>query len=194
LINADESGLGMEENDDLLPEAEEEKEPEDIKEKDHPRNTKIISVADANIHFRENKNLGFVKKNTFLNNQTQNQNENVATYNISKYMDFQQCLKENYFTNLFNYSTNGMKKDPGVVSAIGNRDSRYFPFDKYFRINKKVEKDKFTKKDIIYYNNSQIKMSNSIVYYMNNFYKKKEFFVFDTKLKNEKPITVIILF
>ncbi len=193
LINADESGMiGNDENDDLLPENDEEKEAEDIKEKDHPRNTRIITSSDMNTHYKENKNLGAVKKGSYFNNQiTLNPSENVTTYNISKYMDIQQCLKENYFTQLFNTSiTNVGKKDIGIVPAIANRDSRYFPFDKYFRINKKTEKDRFTKKDIVYYNNTQIKMTNSIVFYLNNFYKKKEFFVFDTNLSNDRPISV----
>lgn len=193
LINADESGImGIDENDDLLPENDEDKEAEDIKEKDHPRNTRIITSSDMSFHYKENKNLGAVKKGSFFNNQVaQNPTENVTTYNISKYMDIQQCLKENYFTNLFNSANlNVGKKDIGIVPAFLNRDSRYFPFDKYFRINKKTEKDKFTKKDVIYYNNTQIKMTNSIVFYLNNFYKKKDFFVFDTRLTNERPITV----
>lgn len=193
LINADESGIiGVDENDDILRENDEEKEAEDIKEKDHPRNTRIITSSDMSAHYKENKNLGAVKKGSYINNQINlNPSENVITYNISKYMDIQQCMKENYFNNLFNTAnTNFGKKDVGIVPAIANRDSRYFPFDKYFRINKKIEKDKFTKKDIIYYNNTQIKMTNSIVFYLNNFYKKKDFFVFDTRLTNERPITV----
>jgi len=193
LINADESGvIGIDENDDLLPENDEDKEAEDIKEKDHPRNTRIITSNEMSFNYKENKNLGAVKKGSYLNNQiTLNSNENVATYNISKYMDIQQCLKENYFRNIFNNTNITVgKKDLGIVPAFANRDSRYFPFDKYFRINKKLDKEKFTKKDIIYYNNVQIKMANSIVFYLNNFYKKKEFFVLDTKLTNERPITV----
>lgn len=145
-------------------------------------------------HYKENKNLGVVKRGSYMNNQIiSNPSENVTTYNISKYMDIQQCLKENYFTNMFNsgLNTNIGKKDIGIVPAIANTDSRYFPFDKYFRINKKLEKDRFTKKDIIYYNNTQIKMANSIVFYLNNFFKKKEFFVFDTCLSHERPVTVI---
>jgi len=145
-----------------------------------------------NFHYIENKNLGAVKKSSYFNNQIiLNPSENVTTYNISKYMDIQHCLKENYFTNLFDTAnTNVGKKDIGIIPAIANRNSRYFPFDKHFRINKKNEKDRFTKKDIIYYNNTRIKMTNSIVFYLNNFFKKKEFFVFDTRLSNERPITV----
>jgi len=194
LINADESGvIGIDENEDLLMENDEDKE-EDIKEKDHPRNTRIITSNDINFHYKENKNLGAVKRASYVNNQIiSNPNENVTTYNISKYMDIQQCLKENYFTNIFNSSsTNPGKKDIGIVAAIANKENRYYPFDRHFRVNKKVEKDRFTKKDIIYYNNSQVKMTNSIVFYFNNFYKKKEFFVFDTRLTNERPITVIL--
>lgn len=196
LVNADESALvigGMEEADDLLTETEEDKDLEEIKEKDHPRNTKIISNNEFPIG--EKKNLGVVKKNSFINNQNVNSKESIATYNISKYMDIQHCLKDNYFANLFN-SANLLtgKKDFEIVSAFANNERRYFPFDKYFRINKKAEKDKFSRKDIIYYNNTQIKMTNSIVFYMNNFYKKKNFFIFDTKIKNERPITVRYIF
>lgn len=195
LINADESVMGIDENENLLPEnepEEEEKETEDIKEKDHPRNTKIITHNYTTFHHKENKNLGIVKQAPFLNNQINpNSSENVTTCNISKYMDIQQCLKENYFVNLFNAAQNNIgKKDIGVVCAIASTDNRFFPFDKYFRINKKFEKEKFTKKDIVYYNNNQIKMTNSIVFFLNNFYKKREFFIFDTKLNNERPITV----
>ena len=210
LINGDESEIVMDDNDDLLPDNDEEKELDNIKEKDHPRNTKIISTNDANIQFKDNKLLGLVKKGSFLNNQNNAMTNSIKSYNVSKYMDIQHCLKDNFFSNIFektnlspnlpiskenisnfaNVGQNSNKRNADIKTSYNNRDIPYIPFDKYFRISKKAEKDKFSRKDIIYYNNTQIKMTNSIVFYLNNFFKQKEFFRFDTKLNNEKPITV----
>lgn len=190
LINVDDSHLANDENEGLLPDNEEEKEPEDlIREKDHARKTQILSPNDFQ-NFKEKRNLGAVNKNTFMNNE-KNKQENIVSYNISKYMDIQQCMKENYFINLLDPNReNTGKKDPGIVSAIAPKENKYFLIDKFFKITKKNDKEKFTKFDIIYFNNSQMKITNSVVFYMNNLYKKQCFFKFDTKLRNERPITV----
>ena len=57
-----------------------------------------------------------------------------------------------------------------------------------FKIFIKTDKSKFTKKDIIYLNNKEIRMTNSVIFYFNHFYRKNEYFKF---LKiNEKSTSV----
>jgi hypothetical protein len=190
-MNVDDSALGIDndENDGLLPDNEEKEQEDLIKEKDHARKTLILSTNDYQ-NMKEKRDLGAVNKNTFANYEKTNQKENIISYNISKYMDIQQCMKENYFTYLLNPKEINEKRDPGLVPAIAPRENKYFINDKFIKITKKADKEKFTKMDIIYFNNSILKITNSVVFYMNNIYKKQCFFKFDTKLKNERPITV----
>ena len=65
----------------------------------------------------------------------------------------------------------------------------FIPMDKNFRISKKLDKNQFTNKDIIFYKNKELKMTNSIVFYLNHYYMKGDYFRFPAK-QNEKPFTV----
>jgi hypothetical protein len=70
----------------------------------------------------------------------------------------------------------------------------YIPFDKNFRICRKADKNIFSKKDIIYYKSKEIKMTNSVVFYLNHYYKKVPYIRFNTQINTEKPITVSFIF
>jgi hypothetical protein len=102
---------------------------------------------------------------------------------VSKFIDVQQCLKENYFT------FDNKRK----LSNISIKSHHITPHDKKFKIHQKADPKHFTNRDIIYYNKKQITMTNSIVYYLNHFYLKGEYFEFPTRHVNDKPITVISL-
>jgi hypothetical protein len=103
-------------------------------------------------------------------------------YIVSKFIDMQQCLRENYF----NFEN---KKVADNKNLLGNS---FIPMDKNFRISKKLDKNQFTNKDIIFYKNKEIKMTNSIVFYLNHYYMKGEYFRFPTSYFYDKPITVKI--
>ena len=47
-----------------------------------------------------------------------------------------------------------------------------------------------TKSDIVKFKNKDIHLTNSILYYLNNFYHKKPFFTFSTNNSNKKPISL----
>jgi hypothetical protein len=139
--------------------------------------------------------------------KTMNNKEN---YNVSKYFDIQNCFKEDYFNNLLvnkketartrekstsfhmsNINTPIINK--GVQVDVEDTSKNYIPFDKNFKICLKIDKNQFTKKDIIYYKNKEIKMTNSVVFYLNYFYKKEHYIRFNTKISDMKPKTVTII-
>jgi hypothetical protein len=102
---------------------------------------------------------------------------------ISKFIDVHQCLKENYFTF----------ENKRKLSNVSVKSHNVTPHDKKFKIHQKADPKHFTNRDIIYYNKKQITMTNSIVYYLNHFYMKGQYFEFPTKYVNDKPITVILI-
>ena len=62
-------------------------------------------------------------------------------------------------------------------------------FSAKIKIYKKGD-SKFTKNDLIYYEDKPMKLTNSIVFYMNNYYNKEKFFIFPTKSVNNEPISI----
>ncbi len=99
-------------------------------------------------------------------------NEIADEYSISKYMDIANCLKEEYF----NFKE--VKRN-----SIITLSTFHHPIDKYFRVNKKHDKNVFTKKDVVYFNNRFLKMSNSVLFYLNHYYQKTPYFKFNSNLK-----------
>ncbi len=99
-------------------------------------------------------------------------NETADEYSISKYMDIAICLKEDFF----NF------KEVKINSVI-TLSTFHHPIDKYFRVNKKHDKNVFTKKDVVYFNNRYLKMSNSVLFYLNHYYQKTAYFKFNCNLK-----------
>lgn len=139
--------------------------------------------------------------------KTMNNKEN---YNVSKYFDIQSCLKEDYFSNILennrretatntnkagnmNVSLNSSNINPishKLYVEYAEKTKNFIPFDKNFKICLKIDKNHFTKKDIIYYKNKEIKMTNSVVFYLNYFYKKEHYIRFNTKISDTNPKTV----
>ena len=78
----------------------------------------------------------------------------------------------------------------------------FYPLDKNYTIlnvninnidNNSIDNsnDKIiTKFDIVKYKNKDIHLTNSILYYLNNFYHKKSYFKFSTNNSNKKPISL----
>lgn len=100
-------------------------------------------------------------------------NETNDEYSISKYMDIANCLKEDYF-NFKDLKSN----------SIVSLSTLYHPIDKYFRVNKKHDRNVFTKKDVVYFNNRFLKMSNSVLFYLNHYYQKSPYFKFNSNLQS----------
>jgi hypothetical protein len=151
----------------LMNDDDDETDTEIIKEQNIVKNTKFMNPKDA-IRTSESiifKNLTKPSADEFI---------------ISKFIDVQQCLKENYF----NFDN---KK---ITENLSPMNKTFIPMDKNFRISKKLDKNQFTNKDIIFYKNKELKMTNSIVFYLNHYYMKGEYFRFPTKQFSEKPITV----
>jgi hypothetical protein len=100
---------------------------------------------------------------------------------VSKFIDVQQCLKDNYFTF----------ENKRKLSKMSIKSHNITPHDRKFKIHQKADPKHYSIRDIIYYNKKQITMTNSIVYYLNHFYLQGQYFEFPTKHVNDKPITVI---
>ncbi len=138
---------------------------------------------------------------------------NKENYNVSKYFDIQNCYKDDYFSLILdnkkegepspfkygdapaniNISSNNKTMPQKLIIDYEHKAKNFIPFDKNFKICLKLEKTHFTKRDIIYYKNKEIKMTNSVVYYLNNFYKKEHYIRFKTKISNTRPKTVRII-
>ena len=56
------------------------------------------------------------------------------------------------------------------------------PFEQKFKVAKKNCKAKYTTKDIVYYNNKVVSMKNSVLFYLNHFYKKMDYYKFNISI------------
>ena len=54
--------------------------------------------------------------------------------------------------------------------------------DKCFKVTKQHSKTKYTSKDIVYFNNKVLKMENSVLFYLNHYYKKIQYYKFDIRI------------
>jgi hypothetical protein len=149
-----------------------------IKEKTHAKNTQIIYKTDA----------VDPKINHFLKNQERGKDN----FNVCKYIDVNNCIKEDYFNFENNTSSSFKEIIPPLVNTPKTQVSIKFsqPLDKNFRIHKQADKYRFSIKDIIYFKNKQLKMTNSIVFYLNHFYKKEQYFKFDNSIGSPSTVTL----
>lgn len=175
LMNNNEETPFDDENAYLIEEELDNGETTNIQEKNFPKKMKPLLNGDKE---RIGKILIDEERGRQLNN----------VFHVSKFMDIHNCYKENYFT--FDANT---KRSSSLFLGGKIRDYSVtnIPFEKNFRIVKKNDKNQFTIKDKIFINNREVKMTNSIVFYLNNYYKKNEFFRFNTQISNVRPTTVI---
>jgi hypothetical protein len=101
-------------------------------------------------------------------------------------MDINNCLKEEYF----NFGGGSDMSNNNINSSAGKSQLsiKSTPLDKNFRIHKQSDKFKFSNKDIIYFKNRQLRLTNSAVFYLNHFYKKEPYFEFNNSIGT--PTTV----
>ena len=122
--------------------------------------------------------MSSISKKDFIRIDTQRPFLNTQTndFSITLIFDFKTNLKEDYIDNHPKYNKTKINS---------------YLFDKKFKISSKKDKGVFWKNDIILYKSVKIQMTNSVLYFLNNFLKKEEFFKFNKKITN-KPITVKI--
>ena len=123
-------------------------------------------------------------------------------YIITKTADFQNVFVEEFYTFKENTKKASTKKtDVYNIMNENQAKTKYdlilnpkkiinYPIDKYFKATRRVERNIFTKKDVILYKGKEIKLTNSILFYLNNYYKKETYMKFRTKKSSLKPITI----
>jgi len=108
-------------------------------------------------------------------------NTNHKDFTVSKIFDFKSNFKEDYCKN----------KNSDVNSNSKSSKVKRLPFEKNFRIITRSDKTTFSKKDTVEYKGHKIAITNSVLFFLNNYYKKTEYFKFNKKILR-KPITVIL--
>jgi hypothetical protein len=211
--NEEEDIIELQNNDDG-----EEEEIEQIKEQSYAKNTHIIyNNVNQQQRKRSSEKITALKK---LEQNSVNENYNVSKYIDfnSVYKDdhfnfiqpYNKVVNDSISLNNFTITTTTNKElregsqniqstsntpvmnSPQKYAGDSNNPnlSSFIPFDKKFRICRKVDKNHFTKKDIIYYKNKELKLTNSVVFYLNNFYKKEAYIRFNTQIASKKPTTL----
>jgi hypothetical protein len=90
---------------------------------------------------------------------------------ISKFYDTGHCIKENHF----NFANKDLRTNSFVIR-------KEHPVDKHFKISKRHSKSSYNSKDIVYFNNKILTLKNSVVFYLNHFYQKIEYYKFNTTI------------
>jgi len=151
----------------------------------HNINTELVSGEknDKNLNPPKNNKSGHVIVITKFKDGVINNLGNFNNFNVSNNQTISQSQHRMShgmpnFTNL------------DAFSSQHHTHLNYIPFDKNFRICRKADKNIFSKKDIIYYKSKEIKMTNSVVFYLNHYYKKVPYIRFNTQINTEKPITL----
>ena len=105
--------------------------------------------------------------------------ESQKEYNITKKFDV--LIKENHFN--FNFEVKSVGSN-----TLSNYTKNIF-FNKNFEFHRRFDQYKYTKRDTVKLGKKEIKLTNSILFFLNHFYNKHAFYDFHTKLL-EKPLTV----
>ena len=97
---------------------------------------------------------------------------------------------------------NNNEKNTKYELKLNPPKNYFYPLDKNYTIlnenNNNVDSNSIdnnndriiTKFDKVKYKNKDIHLTNSILYYLNNFYHKKSYFIFSTNNSNKKPISL----
>ncbi len=102
-------------------------------------------------------------------------------FSVSVIFDFKSYLKEDFYLN----------KKKSDTNLLSNKFKR-FPFEKHFKISNRLDKNMYTKGDTVKYKHQRTKTTNSVMMFLNYFFKKEEYFKFSKKVF-KKPITVLII-
>ena len=138
-----------------------------------------------------------------INIEESNQIKKPEEFESKKYADFAPSIIDNFY-NFFPKvkSIKPQSEDSNVIIDD-------FPFNKEFRRNSGlilntevqnrnlptdelygIQGSNYSKNDKFFYNNKQKKISNSLLLYINHFYKKAKYYKFHVRNVNEKNITL----
>ena len=138
-----------------------------------------------------------------INIEESNQIKKPEEFESKKYADFAPCIIDNFY-NFFPKvkSIKPQSEDSNVIIDD-------FPFNNEFRRNSGlilntevqnrnlptdelygIQGRNYSKNDKFFYNNKQKKISNSLLLYINHFYKKAKYYKFHVRNVNEKNITL----
>ncbi len=107
-----------------------------------------------------------------------NQNE----YNITPKAEY--VIMENHFN--FNF------ENKSVNSCSLNVYQKNIYSNKNFEVQRRYDQYKYTKRDTVKLGKKDIKLTNSILFFLNHFFNKQSFYEFNTKLML-KPLSVCLL-
>lgn len=152
------------------------------------------------------------RKRRILHDEAKMRKKMPHKYRLHKILDFSACFKPNYFAFRvkgkqeeiektkgssfdLSFNSNYLIKPQSITKNSENYSSMqkldYFPFEIFFKIIKKFNPHKFSKNDVIYVKNRQATMTNSFIFYLNHFFRKFDYFKFNTDCgKNQKPMTI----
>ena len=97
---------------------------------------------------------------------------------------------------------NNNEKNTKYELKLNPPKNYFYPLDKNYIIlnenNNNIDNNSIdnnndriiTKFDIVNYNNKDIHLTNSTLFYLNNFYHKKSYFIFPTNNSNKTPISL----
>lgn len=163
-------------------------------------NSKYLKVKQPSFKINDEKQCFFTKLS-----HSHQVKDNI---NITKICAFQSLYKEEFYS--FKKKT---KQSYGILkkqiidyrhqSSIDDNGSRnkndlilnpnklfYYPFDGLFKVTRRTEKNSYTKKDVVLYNNKEIAGTNSVMFYLNTYYQKEPFYHFITDINRIKPVTL----
>lgn len=108
------------------------------------------------------------------------QSMKIQINNQNKISKYQNIIEENIKQNI------KLQKQQPKSLIITNETF----FSAKIRIIKRQDPYKFTLYDVIYFNNKVINLTNSIIYYLNNFFNKEKFYIFPIHEVNSIPISI----
>ena len=144
----------------------------------------------SNTYFnnRNSKNIGNNSNNNNLHNANNNvqQSPDIITYNYNILSNNPKISSkyQSIIDNLVKVNIKHQKKRSLTINS-----------DTYFvakiKVKQRHDNNKFGIHDVILYKNKAINLTNSIIYYLNNFYNKEKFYMFPNPINiNKKPITI----
>ncbi|MCQ2818004.1 MAG: hypothetical protein MJ252_12130 [archaeon] len=114
-----------------------------------------------------------------------------SNFAISRESDFNQCFIDNFYN--FKQKKKGSEEESiqNKYDLILNpKKNINYPLDRHFEIKEQLMPDCFSKKDSVTYKKKPIKLTNSILFYLNNIYHKGNYLKFNTRSTKLRPVTI----
>jgi hypothetical protein len=104
-------------------------------------------------------------------------NENIPNKEYYVNRKFDMIIKDNHY-----------KQNETNFLTIQDKNN---VFNKNFEFKRRNNPDRYTKQDVVSFNSKYIQVSNSLLFYLNHYYKKQEYYSFINKCP-ETYITVLL--